>query len=231
MYKQLHHILKTIGQANPSKPERFFKTKAGCYGAHDKFLGVDAPSLRQLAKTYQTIDFTHLSILLHSIYNEERLLALFILLEKRQTTQQDLIVDFYLEHIHLVNNWNLVDASAHWIIGKFVFEKNDYDLLFDYAKEQSMWLRRIAIVATLFPIKHKVLTPTIEISQLLLQDKEDLIHKASGWMLRELGKRDQRMLEDFLAQHGKNMPRTMLRYAIERLDANTRKYWLNASRT
>lgn len=231
MYQDIHHVLVDISKKHQAKPERFFKTITGTYGAHDKFLGVNTPFLRQLAKTHEDLDFENLTSLIHSNYNEERLLALFILLEQRKHGRKKEIVKFYLTHIEFVNNWNLVDASAHWIIGEFAFEKNNYSLLYDYAKQENIWLRRIAIVATLFPIKHDIYTPTLEISQMLLDDKEDLIHKACGWMLRELGKRNQSILEHFLQVHGKEMPRTTLRYAIERLDKTTRQFWLDSTKS
>jgi 3-methyladenine DNA glycosylase AlkD len=199
---------------------RFFKTAAGSYSAHDHFLGLTVPRVREIAKKYQHIELKIVKELLKSPYNEERLLALLILThhyQKGSTAYQGEVCQFYLENLTYVNNWNLVDSSAHHILGHYVSDK-DRSPLNKLAQSDILWERRISIVATWYFIRKDDTSTTFDVAKLLLQDTHDLIHKAVGWMLREAGKKDARGLIRFLSTHAKHMPRTMLRYAMERLE-------------
>ena len=206
----------------------FFKTKEGQYAQHDEFIGVTLPNLRKIAKNFNNISFDEIKILLSSRFNEERMLALVILVDqyaKAENGVKEYIYMFYIDNIKSVNNWNLVDSSAHFVIGAHLWDK-ERDFLVKLAKSENMWERRISIVATWYFIRKKDLDWTFKIAKLLLKDKHDLVHKATGWMLREAGKRNKKKLIAFLDLHALKMPRTMLRYAIERFDQNTRKYYL-----
>lgn len=211
-------------QYTPDSAKRFFKTEAGQYGEHDQFLGVPVPVLRKIAKQHHLLPINDIQKLMISKFNEERLLALLILIQRYQKNKHEkqLIYNFYLKNIQYVNNWNLVDASAHYIIGAHLSFGNK-QILVDLAKSKIMWERRIAIVATWHFIRQNEFTHTIKISKILLNDEHDLIHKSVGWMLREMGKRDQSRLIDFLQQYAHKMPRTMLRYAIEKFPDDVRK--------
>lgn len=221
-FENLKKEISKITDARKAKlDQRFFKTAKGEYAEGDKFLGIAVPVLRQLAKKYGPYDFPQIQELLYSQYNEERLIGLMLLVEKFQKAKgekrkEEEIYNFYIKHISRVNNWNLVDFSARPIIGQYLKDKNR-DILRKWGKSQNLWLRRIGIVATHHFIKEKQFEDTLELAEILLNDKEDLIHKAVGWMLRELGKMDENVLKNFLKKHQKSMPRTMLRYAIERL--------------
>ncbi|MDP1573707.1 MAG: DNA alkylation repair protein [Coxiellaceae bacterium] len=222
--KQLRHYRKYTSE----DARRFFKTEKGQYGSHDKFLGVAVPDVRKIAKQYYLLPIMHIQNLMESKFNEERLLALFILMHRYQKNddEKEHIYNFYLKNIQHVNNWNLVDSSAHYIIGSHLVSKNK-NILRDFAKSKNIWYRRIAIIATWHFIRENKFTETIKISKLLLEDEHDLIHKAVGWMLREMGKRNQACLAEFLQKYAKKMPRTMLRYAIEKFpEAERRKYLL-----
>ena len=208
--------------------QRFFKTGPGEYGEGDRFLGIKVPELRRLAKEFQQVRYEALRALLKSPIHEERLLALLILIgkySKADETGKKRIYDLYLKHTRWINNWDLVDLSAEHIAGDFLSQK-DKTPLYRLAKSELLWERRIAIMATFHFIKRKAFSETLEISQMLLLDKEDLIHKAVGWMLREVGKRDLETEEAFLKAHYKSMPRTMLRYAIERFPEAKRQRYL-----
>ena len=211
-----------------NEAKRFFKTKPGQYGAHDQFLGVAVPRLRQIAKHYHALPISDIQKLISSNFNEERLLALLILVDRfrKYEDEKEMIYYFYLKNIRYVNNWNLVDASAHHIVGAYLFSKNK-SFLIDLAKSKNMWKRRIAIVSTWYFIMHNHFSQTIKIAKILLNDQHDLIHKAVGWMLREMGKRDQNGLIIFLEKHAKIMPRAMLRYAIEKFSQHKKEYFLN----
>jgi len=217
--------LVTIPQENLTM---FFKTEAGSYAEHDTFIGVSVPALRTLAKEFQQLTRQELQELLASPINEERLLALFILVDQYQrgnTQQKDALYHFYLHNIQHVNNWNLVDSSAHLIIGEHL-DTADKKLLITLAQSPSLWERRIAVVATWHFIRKDELEWTFKIAKLLLNDTHDLIHKAVGWMLREAGKRNETMLIQFLDKYAAVMPRTMLRYAIEKFPEDQRKDYL-----
>lgn len=214
--------------ADPAKADllqRFFKTGKGEYGEGDVFLGVTVPETRKLAKKYQGTKLEEVVNLLHSKIHEERLLALLIMVFKFQKggdSEKRKIYDAYLENTKYINNWDLVDLSAHKIVGEFIFGRSK-DVLFKLARSKSIWERRIAVLATFNFVNKNRFQESLLVAKMLLGDKEDLIHKAVGWMLREIGKRDLRVEEAFLAKHGKTMPRTMLRYAIEKFAEKKRK--------
>lgn len=198
---------------------RAFKVAPGTYGEHDRFLGITVPNVRKILKVYKNIDQTTLLELLASPYNEERLLALLILIHQYQKATPDSqkkLCTLYLKNSQFVNNWNLVDTSAHAILGHYLWDKNR-SILYDLVKSPILWERRIAIVATWYFIRKGDLAETFQLAECLLNDKEDLIHKATGWMLREAGKKDEKQLIEFLSRHAYHMPKIMLRYARERL--------------
>src|SRR3989344_132353 len=204
--------------------QRFFKTGKGEYGEGDKFLGVTVPKLRELAKKYQGIALAEVKNLLHSKIHEERLLALLILVSKFQAGKEQergKIYNIYLKNTKYVNNWDLVDLSADKIAGEYLRGKSK-NILYKLAKSKNLWERRIAILATFTFIKDNKFSEALKIAEILLEDKEDLIHKAVGWMLREVGRRNTKSEEDFLKKHCQNMPRTMLRYAIEKFPKRKR---------
>ncbi|MBI2232868.1 MAG: DNA alkylation repair protein [Candidatus Aenigmarchaeota archaeon] len=217
--------------SNPQKAKilsRFFKTGKGQYGEGDIFLGLQVPQSREIANKYITANFTTIKKLLQSKIHEHRLVALLILVEKfRKADEKNrkLIVDFYLKNTNFINNWDLVDLSADKIPGEYLFDK-EKSLLYKLAKSKNLWEKRIAIVSTFAFIKKNRFKETFKITRLLLEDKHDLIHKACGWMLREVGKRNQKEEEKFLRQHYKKMPRTMLRYAIERFDEKKKEFYM-----
>ena len=203
---------------------RYFKTGKGEYGEGDVFLGVSVPEQRRLSKKYKDISYEELQELLRSKIHEHRLTALLIMVEKYKENN-DKVANMYLDNTENVNNWDLVDLSAPKILGEYLKDKSR-DLLYNLAVSDNLWERRIAIVSTHAFIRNDDFGDTLKISELLLQDKEDLIHKAAGWMLREIGKRNVKVLEDFLDRHCKEMPRTMLRYSIEKFDDEKRKYYM-----
>lgn len=213
--------------------ERFFKTGKGEYGEGDVFLGIKVPVLRKLSKEYfKEISLHDILTLLTSKYHEERQIALFILVLKYEKLKneklQKEIFNIYIKHTSFINNWDLVDCSAGQIVGHFLTQNaKEKKHLKKWVKSTSLWERRIAIIATFYWIKkcHEF-EETFEIAALLLNDKEDLIHKAVGWMLREVGNINQKAEEAFLEQHYKTMPRTMLRYAIEKFNETKRQKYL-----
>ncbi len=211
---------------------RFFKTGPGQYGEGDTFIGVRVPALRKLAREFRGLPLTEIEALLHSPIHEERLLALLILVlavAKCEDAYRKAVYDFYLTNTRYVNNWDLVDSSAPAIVGGHLKDKSRTPLV-RLAKSASLWERRIAVVATQHFIRLYQFGDTLTVSRLLLSDKEDLIHKATGWMLREVGDRGEAVLAAFLDEHGPTMPRTMLRYATEHLPTETRRGYLEADR-
>lgn len=196
--------------------QRFFKTKKGEYGEGDIFIGIKVPVLREVAEKYKDLDYNSLQDLIDSEIHEHRMCALFILIAKEDKKKA---VKFYLKNTKRINNWDLVDLSAPKILGEY----GDRDILYKLAKSKNLWEKRIAIISTFTFIKKNNFSDTLKISEILLNDKHDLIHKAVGWMLREIGKRDKKIEEKFLKKYYKIMPRTMLRYAIERFD-NRQEY-------
>jgi len=205
----------------------FFKTGPGEYAEGDKFIGARVSDTRKISRKYADLPDKAILDLLHSAIHEERLLALLILIsrfEKAEDFQKEKIFRFYLKNTRYINNWDLVDLSAHKIVGAFLNDKNKKPL-YRLAKSKLIWERRIAIVSCFYFIKRRKYEDTLKILALLLFDKEDLIHKAAGWMLREVGKRDQNKEEEFLKKHAHYMPRTMLRSAIEKFSEEKRKYY------
>lgn len=207
--------------------QKFFKTKAVEYGAGDLFRGVRVPVLRKLAAKYQSVTLAETEELLHSRFHEDRLLALFILVRlflKSDEIARKSIYELYVHNTRFINNWDLVDSSAEYIVSAYLSDKNR-EPLYHLAESANLWERRIAIMATFHFIKRGDFNDALKISEKLLTDTEDLIHKATGWMLREIGKRRLETEKDFLNQHSRKMPRTMLRYAIEKFpEAERRKY-------
>ncbi|WP_373520032.1 DNA alkylation repair protein [Aquiflexum sp.] len=209
---------------------RFFKTGKGEYGEGDQFLGVKVPAQRKIAKKYwKETGKKDLETLIASPYHEVRLTAIFILVLNYEKSKTDFekkqCVDFYLSNRKSVNNWDLVDSSAHLILGSWLFDKNR-TLLYDLANSFNLWDQRIAIISTFYFIRKNDFNETLKISEILLSHKHDLIHKAVGWMLREVGNRDYETEYDFLKKHYKKMPRTMLRYAIEKFDLKVREMFM-----
>jgi 3-methyladenine DNA glycosylase AlkD len=208
--------------------QRFFKTGPGEYGEGDVFIGVGVPELRKLVKEYQDITLNNVIQLLRSLIHEERMLALLILVDKYSKGNERVkkkIYRLYLQNTKYINSWDLVDSSAHHIVGDFLMDKNK-DPIYRLATSKSLWERRIAILSTFHFIKHNNYSETLKISKILLTDEQDLIHKVVGWMLREIGKRDIFIQEIFLKKHYKRMPRTMLRYAIEKFPEPKRQKYL-----
>ena len=207
---------------------RFFKTGKGEYGEGQIFLGVKTADKRKLAKKYRELTLKELQSLLDSKIHDYRFVALVILDLKFQKASEEIrktIAEFYLKNTKNINNWDLVDISAPKILGPYFLDK-DRSILYKLAKSKNLWEKRIAILSTLAFIRGKQFSDTLKIAKILLHDKHDLIHKAVGWMLREVGKKDQAVEEKFLKKHYKIMPRTTLRYAIERFDKKRRDFYL-----
>jgi 3-methyladenine DNA glycosylase AlkD len=211
--------------------QRFFKTGKGEYGEGDVFLGIRVPELRKLVKQYRDMSLNDVSNLLKSKFHEERLLALLMLVARFQTSSQgdkQKIFRFYLNNTAKINNWDLVDSSAAYIVGAYLRDR-DKKPLYKLARSGNLWKRRIAIIATFYFIKNYEFDDALRLSEILINDQEDLIHKAVGWMLREIGKRDNKTEEAFLKMHYQNMPRTMLRYAIEKFPEEKRQGYLKGT--
>ena len=227
--KELRREIKTLSSREASKTMQwFFKTGKGEYGEGDVFVGLKVPTQRKLAREFRDLSFSDLKLLLNSTVHEERLIALLILVDNyRRGDEQakEEIFSFYLKNRKGINNWDLVDLSAPKIIGKHLLTK-DKSLLFKFAVSKNLWERRIAVLSTYEFIRNNDFKTTLKIAELLLEDEHDLIHKAVGWMLREIGKRDLQTEEKFLKIHYKKMPRTMLRYAIEKFPESQRKKYL-----
>lgn len=219
--------------ASPTKAAfaaRFFKTGAGQYAEGDVFLGIVVPELRQVAKKFfTTVSVSDAERLLRSKFHEERLAALFILIlhfQKGNVKMRERIYKIYLRNTRCINNWDLVDTSAEYIIGSFLDDK-PRNILYSLARSKSLWERRIAMLSTFHYIKRGESRDALSIAEVLLTDTHDLIHKAVGWMLREVGKRvSKKEEEQFLKKYAPRMPRTMLRYAIEHFSPTERKKYL-----
>jgi len=211
--------------------QRFFKTGPGEYGEGDIFRGIRVPVLRRIAAKHRTLALADTLRLLQSRYHEDRFVALCILIhayERGNEDQKKVIYQTYLSHARWVNNWDLVDASAHKIVGPYLFER-DRSVLFTLAGSDELWERRIAIMATLHFIRKQDYGDTLRIAERLLSDPHPLIHKAMGWMLREVGKRDFAVQDAFMRAHYQKMPRTMLRYAIERYPEMLRQAYMKGT--
>jgi 3-methyladenine DNA glycosylase AlkD len=223
--KELH---KYASRKKAEILQSFFKTGPGQYGEGDIFLGVQVPQIRKIVKQYKNLCFEDIVKLLISPIHEERLSALLILVLQfncADACQKKNIYNFYLKNSGYINNWDLVDLTAPHILGAYLSDK-DREAIYILARSKNMWQRRIAIISTFHFIRNNQFNDTLGVVKILLSDKEDLIHKAAGWMLREVGKRDINILEDFLHKYRNGMPRTMLRYAIERFPQAKRKVYL-----
>jgi 3-methyladenine DNA glycosylase AlkD len=210
--------------------QKFFKTGKGEYGEGDIFIGIVVPNIRIVAKKYKDLTFPEIQKLLNSKIHEHRLTALFILTYQYPKADEKLkkkIVEFYLKNTKQINNWDLIDLSSVEILGEYFLEHNAYKrVLLKFSKSKNLWERRISIIATFTFIRDRQFADSLKIAETLLNDKEDLIHKAVGWMLREIGKRDLKTEEEFLKKHYQKMPRTMLRYAIEKFPEDKRQLYL-----
>ncbi|MEH6347362.1 MAG: DNA alkylation repair protein [Bermanella sp.] len=219
----------------------YFKTAEGEYGYGDQFLGIRMPVIRQLVKKYIDADLNTLKKLLRSEYHEIRLFSLISMVSRfnkaKEETRQE-IYDMYLDNTQNINNWDLVDSSAHYIVGQHLLNRGFTDkelmnksggILYKLVTSSSLWERRIAVLATFQFIRNKKFDVPLQIYEILLEDKEDLIHKSVGWMLRELGKRDKALEEKFLKKHLNKIPRTMLRYAIEKFSKEERQQYLKGT--
>lgn len=227
VYSQIVKDLRGLADDNKKIVlPRFFKTGKGEYGEGDKFLGVTVPATRSVAKRYKDVPYEVLEALLESEWHECRLCSLLILIEKYKK-EAELAVSFYLSHMKGINNWDLVDLSAPYILGSFLVGSKDRKILYQLAGSTNMWERRIAVVSTLMLIRHGQFNDTIRLAELLLDSRHDLMQKSIGWMLREVGKRDQDILVGFLEKHRRQMPRTMLRYAIEKFPMEQRKHFMS----
>jgi 3-methyladenine DNA glycosylase AlkD len=221
--------IRALGSPERAKHSlRFFRTGPGEYGEGDKFFGLSVPEMRSIAKRYRDLAHDDVIELLQSEWHEDRLVALLLLVDDyngSDVARRQEIHRAYLANTRRINNWDLVDMSAGQLVGGHL-EFDEISLLEKLARSKDLWERRIAIVGTFHFIKRDQLTPTLRIAELLLKDSHDLIHKAVGWMLREVGKRDRKTLDPFLRKHYRDMPRTMLRYAIERHPESVRKRYL-----
>lgn len=213
--------------------QRFFKTGPGEYGEGDVFVGVKIPPLREVAGQHRDLGLDELDKLLASPIHEHRSAALIILANRAKRAELEegrRLYDFYLAHTDRINNWDLVDVSCHLVVGGYLVARHDCEPLGSLAESESLWERRIAMVSTLAFTRAGNLAPTFAIAEKLLDDPEDLMHKAMGWMLREAGKRDEAALEAFLDENAPWMPRTALRYSIERMSPERRDYWRSQKR-
>ncbi|NTU74084.1 DNA alkylation repair protein, partial [Candidatus Roizmanbacteria bacterium] len=223
-------IREIQSQANPEKAKllmRFFKTGKGQYGEGDRFLGLIVPVQRQIAKQFKTLPLKETEKVLQSPIHECRLTALFILIEQYPKATEEVkqeIIDLYLHNLRFVNNWDLVDLSAPRMLGNHLLTK-DKSLLYKLAHSTNLWEKRVGVLSTFWFIKYKEYKDALAIAEILVYDKHDLIHKAVGWMLREIGKQDLVVEKQFLDKYFQTMPRTMLRYAIERFDPTSKAYY------
>jgi len=229
-------IENLIKLKNPEKSkilQKFFKTGVGEYGEGDIFLGIKNPDLRKIAKEKINLDFFNLQKLISSKYHEARLLAVMILVYQFEKTKvlnyKKDIFNFYLKNIKYINNWDIVDLSCYKIIGNYIynFDLEKIDILYNFSKSYNIWERRISIISLLYFIKNNNFSDALKICKILINDKEDLINKACGWMLREIGKKDLKILYDFLDKYANIMPRVELRYSIEKLEEEIRLKYLN----
>jgi 3-methyladenine DNA glycosylase AlkD len=230
--KEVINALKTLATEERRKVnEWFFKTGKGEYGYGDIFLGVTMPDIRRIAKKFsQEISLQELTELIRNPIHEVRLCALIILVNKYKKENSDKIYQYCMDHLTAINNWDLVDSSAPYIVGDYLYKHPEKSkILIDFSHSENLWVRRISIVSTFTFIKNNEFNTTLEIAKLLLNDNHDLIHKALGWMLREIYKRDERIIKRFLRQNYAQIPRTTLRYAIERMDKEERLLYLKGN--
>ncbi len=226
----INELLKDLDSlANKEKAsllQGFFKTGKGQYGEGDVFLGIMVPEQRKLVKKYKELSMKNIQKLLNSKIHEHRLTGILILVDQYKTKDNKKeLFDFYLKNTKNINNWDLVDLSAPNIVGQFLIDK-DRSILYRLTKSSNLWEKRISILATFAFIRNNDFKDALCVAEILLKDEHDLIHKAVGWMLREIGKKDQKVEEEFLKKYYKEMPRTMLRYAIEKFDEDKRQSYL-----
>ena len=230
MNKLLEEIISLKNDENALHLSRFFKTKKGQYGEGDLFLGINVPTARLLAKKHcNSISFEEIETLLKNPYHEVRMVSLFLLIslyEKSPIETKQKIFELYLNNVNYINNWDLVDLSAPKLAGNFVYENKNFESLRNLANSNHLWSNRIAVVATHYFIKRNHFDLILEFSEKFLTHKHDLMHKAVGWMLREMGKIDETPLNEFLDKHHRIMPRTMLRYSIEKFPKEKREYYM-----
>lgn len=236
----VQRALAAVADAGKAKElARFFKTEPGGYGEGDVFIGVKVPDQRAIAKRFAALPLDECEALLRSPVHEHRLTALLIMVAQFEKARgddaqrtRDAIAQSYLAHLDRVNNWDLVDSSAHFILGASAFSQRTYlDRLRELARSEGLWRRRVAVISTLYFLRKGEGALTIELAAQLMDDERDLMHKAIGWMLREMGDRvDGAMLRAFLKEHAPKMPRTMLRYAIEKFPDPERERWLAVKR-
>jgi len=208
--------------------QRFFKTKKGEYGEGDIFLGIFVPNIRKIAKKYSNLYIEDIKELLYSKIHEERLCALLILVnqfEKGNEAKKAKVFNFYIKNVCQANNWDLVDLSAPKIVGMYLLNRKK-EILYKFTESKNLWKKRVSVISTFAFIKEGEFKDTLKISKILLKDEHDLIQKAVGWMLREVGKRDFLVLENFLKKNHKDMSRTTLRYSIEKFPESKRLFWL-----
>ena len=230
--KEVVNALKLVATEERRKVnEWFFKTGKGEYGYGDIFLGVTMPNIRRIAKKFsQEISLQELTELIRNPIHEVRLCALIILVNKYKKENSDKIYQYYMDHLTAINNWDLVDSSAPYIVGDYLYKHPEKSkILIDFSHSENLWVRRISIISTFTFIKNNEFNTTLEIAKLLLNDNHDLIHKAVGWMLREIYKRDEHLIKRFLRQNYAQIPRTTLRYAIERMDKEERLLYLKGN--
>ena len=230
MINQLKKELKEKSNSKQAKIlQRFFKTGKGEYGEGDIFLGIKVPIQRSIAKKYTNLPLNQLQNLLDSKVHEYRLIALVILMEKYKKENKEKIYNFYIKNLKNINNWDLVDISCPNIVGAYLYTQPrevTKKTLQQLAISDNLWKRRVAIVSTFYFIRQNRFVESIGIAQMLKNDKHDLIHKVVGWMLREIGKRNQEVEERFLRKYYKTMPRTMLRSAIERFSKEKKEFYM-----
>jgi len=230
--KEVINALKLVATEKRRKVnEWFFKTGKGEYGYGDIFIGVTVPNIRKIAKKFsQEISLKELVELIRNPIHEVRLCALIILVNKYKKEDSEKIYQYYLKHLNSVNNWDLVDTSAPYIVGDYLYKNQKKSkILLEFSQSENLWIRRISIVSTLTFIKNNEFNQTLKIANLLIYDDHDLIHKAVGWMLREIYKRDESLIKQFLRQNYAQIPRTTLRYAIERMDKEERLSYLKGN--
>lgn len=229
LYQLQQELLSLEDKEKAKLLQGFFKTGKGEYGEGDLFLGITMPQQRIIAKKYfKQVSLKETEELLHGKYHEERMTALIILtykFAKASEEEKREIYELYLKNTKYINNWDLVDVTTPRIVGEYLLDK-DRSILYTLAKSNDLWEKRISVLATFTFIREKQFDDSLKIAEILLTDKHDLIHKAVGWMLREIGKRDQKVEEEFLQKHYRKMPRTMLRYAIEKFEEEKRKSYL-----
>jgi 3-methyladenine DNA glycosylase AlkD len=229
MNENIQKELKRSGNKEyAARLRKYFKAGKGEYGEGDRFLGIQVPVLRKIAKKYRSLSIDEVSELIRSQFHEERLFSLFVLgdiFKRANDKDKKIIYTVYLSNTKFINNWDLVDASAGNIVGAYLLTR-DKESIYVLARSKNVWERRISIMSTSYFIQYNRFVDTLNVAEMLLGDEEDLIHKAVGWMLREIGKRDFALEERFLGKYYKCMPRTMLRYAIEKFPEEKRKSYL-----